>query len=192
MAQHIYIHIPFCVRKCPYCDFYSESVGRCPESFFENYYEALLSEINLSNYPINQISSGNDEAEDGRDVPTIYFGGGTPSIFPTSYLISILGRLREKFGIPTEAETTIEVNPAVTSYQQLCELKEGGFNRLSIGVQSLHDDVLKTLGRLHDSKLAIETIENAKKAGFENISADLMLGIPGQTTKMLLDDARIN
>lgn len=163
----IYVHIPFCVRKCNYCAFNS-AVGS--ENLRESYVEALISEINLR---------GN-----GENVETIYFGGGTPSILTINQLERIIGAIFKNFCV-NDAEITIEANPGTIDAIFLREIKNIGFNRLSLGVQTFNDALLKIIGRIHDSRTAIETISHAKKF-FDNISVDLMYGLPKQT----LDDVR--
>ncbi len=174
--MHIYVHIPFCARKCPYCGFYSVA----GKSQVKDYFGALKKEI------FEQPVICSAEAE--GDIETIYFGGGTPSFVDASYVCDTLSYIREMFSIG-EGEFTIEVNPNSFDEEKGRAYIEAGFNRISIGVQSLHDDVLKTLGRLHDSEEALKAIEAAKNAGFNNISCDLITGVPGQTLAGLYEDA---
>ena len=176
MGRHIYVHNPFCARKCPYCGFYSEEgAGRINE-----FYRYAKKEVGL------WASRAIEEADDGED--TVYFGGGTPS-FPDSRLVcGLLETIKASFGIRQDAEITIEINPSSLTEEKAREYFEAGFNRVSVGVQSLSDDVLKTLGRLHDSKKAEEALALLKKAGFTNISADLILGVPGQTLESVISD----
>ena len=174
--MHIYVHIPYCARKCSYCGFYSVA----GKTQVKEYFAALKKEI--LEQPV--ICS----AEAGGDPETIYFGGGTPSFVDASYVCDTLRYIREMFSI-SDGEFTIEVNPNSFDEKKGRAYIEAGFNRISIGVQSLHDDALKTLGRLHDSKEALEAIEAAKNAGFENISCDLITGVPGQALTDLYEDA---
>lgn len=177
MARHIYVHIPFCARKCDYCDFYSVA----SRDLIEDYFDALKKEIlNTKICPDNNPD----------EVDTVYFGGGTPSIPDAHFITDTLKLILDRFGISSDAEITIECNPNSVTYEKFIAYKDAGFNRVSLGIQSLHDDVLKTLGRLHDSKRAIEALGETFKAGFTNVSADLMLGIPGQTLEGLLEDGR--
>ena len=166
----IYIHIPFCERKCNYCAFNSK-VGDVSEKNF--YVDALIREINLR---------GNKSF-----VETIYFGGGTPTTLTPKQLEKIICAIRENFLIDTGAEITIEANPGTVDEDYLLGLKSLGFNRLSLGVQSFDDALLKILGRIHDSRTAIETIETATKI-FDNVSVDLMYGLPNQTLEKLRRD----
>ena len=176
--MHIYVHIPYCARKCPYCGFYS--VAGKPQ--MKEYFEALKKEI------LEQPVICSAEAED--DAETVYFGGGTPSFADASYVCDTLRYIREMFSI-SEGEFTIEVNPNSFDEAKGRAYIEAGFNRISIGVQSLHDEVLKTLGRLHDRQEALAAIEDAKNAGFNNISCDLITGVPGQTLEDLYEDAQL-
>ena len=177
MAKHIYVHVPFCARKCAYCDFYS--VAR--PDLIDSYFDALRKEIETCKI----IEDTNPD-----NIDTIYFGGGTPSVPDAEPICSTLAQIKAKFCISSSAEITIECNPASVTYMKLVAYNEAGFNRVSIGIQSLHDKTLKTLGRLHDRERAIETVKEAVSAGFKNISCDLMIGIPGQTKEEILEDAK--
>ncbi len=157
----LYVHLPFCIRKCPYCAFFSVSGA---EEQFAPYVQRLIKEARQ--YP-------------EMKVDTIYFGGGTPTVLPVALLTSLLQTLTARF--PCEGEITIEANPATISPASLRALKEAGFNRISIGVQSLVDKELKFLGRLHSADAAVRAVLEAADAGFSNISADVMFGLPGQT-----------
>ncbi|MBO5227016.1 MAG: radical SAM family heme chaperone HemW [Ruminococcus sp.] len=163
----IYIHVPFCMRKCPYCDFYS-----CENSLHKRdaYVQAVCR--NISFY-------GN-----GKAVDTIYFGGGTPSLLSPEHIEDILHTTEKAFNL-REPEITMEVNPATVTEESLKEYRCAGVNRISIGIQDLHDDALKTLGRLHTAQQAEDTVYAAKHAGFDNISCDLMIGTMGQTSDRL-------
>ena len=157
----IYIHIPFCVRKCNYCAFNSK-VSNADE--ISDYVDALISEIKSNPSALSPLHS------------SLYFGGGTPTILKINQLEKILSSLK----IAGAAEITIEANPGTVDENYLRNLREIGFNRLSLGVQSFKDELLKILGRIHDSKTSLETIQTAKKF-FENVSIDLMYGLPRQT-----------
>lgn len=185
MARHIYVHNPFCARKCPYCDFYSITDHSCIEEF----YKAAIKETELIGSVITDKTGTNPLTDaDGKD--TVYFGGGTPS-FPDSHLIAeLLGSVKKNFDISDDAEITIEVNPSSVREDKLEEYLKAGFNRISLGVQSLHDDVLKTLGRLHDSKGAVDAIKKITAAGFTNVSADLITGVPGETLEGIKQDIK--
>ncbi|MBD3878066.1 MAG: radical SAM family heme chaperone HemW [Quinella sp. 1Q5] len=166
----IYIHVPFCERKCNYCAFNSK-VSDAAER--QTYVDALIREINL-------------RADDSL-VETIYFGGGTPTTLELAELEKILCAVRKEFNVDERAELTIEANPGTVDGNYLRGLKSLGFNRLSLGVQSFDDGLLKTLGRIHDSRAAIETVEHAK-IFFGNVSVDLMYGLPNQTLNHLRRD----
>ena len=186
MARHIYVHNPFCARKCPYCDFYSITDNSCIEEF----YKAAIKETELMGSVITDKTGTNQLTDaDGKD--TVYFGGGTPSV-PDSHLIAeLLGSVKKNFNISDDAEITIEVNPSSVREDKLEEYLKAGFNRISLGVQSLHDDVLKTLGRLHDSKGAVDAIKKITAAGFTNVSADLITGVPGETLEGIKQDIKM-
>ena len=166
----LYLHIPFCEAKCRYCDFYSLSGSSEKKELYKN---ALLKEIRKWGENIF------------RPISSIYIGGGTPSALPAHFLCEILDCVKENFKICDSAEITVEVNPQSATESLFCELIKAGVNRLSIGVQSGNDDELKTLGRLHNRKTAEETFLNARKAGFKNISLDLMLALPDSNEQTL-------
>lgn len=166
MAAGIYIHIPFCIRKCHYCDFFSRAVDS-PE-VRKMYTLALLQEI---------AYYGGKYGKDYR-ADTIFFGGGTPSLMEAELIDNIIRALKKHFTIDEDAEISMECNPATLTPEKLAGYKAAGVNRLSIGVQSLQDDVLENLGRLHSADDAIKTFRMARKAGFENISLDLMFSVP--------------
>lgn len=166
MSIGIYIHIPFCERKCPYCDFYSV----CDDRLTAPYCDALLRSIT--------------ELPDGIKADTVYFGGGTPSLF-AKQLEKILEALSKKVILSGDAEITAEINPNSSSKEVFRLLRSAGVNRLSIGVQSFADDELKTLGRLHSADTAEKTFFTAREEGFRNISLDLMLAVWGQTAETL-------
>ena len=168
----VYIHIPFCEQKCLYCDFASFV---CGEDIKEMYFKALVNEIEKCKF-------------EGK-VKTIYFGGGTPSSIDEKYIKMVLDAIKKKFEIAKYAEVSIECNPNSTTLEKLMFYKKIGINRISFGVQSLQNKTLKQIGRLHNKKQALEAIKLAKVAGFKNISADLMIGLPGQTRGILLKDA---
>ena len=168
----IYIHIPFCEQKCIYCDFASFV---CSEDVKKKYVLSLIDEINSSN-------------KNGK-ASSIYFGGGTPSVLDEKDIGRILEALRNKFDVLKDAEITIECNPNSTTYEKLVYYRKIGINRISFGVQSLQNNILKKIGRLHNEEQAINAILMAQKAGFENISADLIIGLMGQTKEKLVGDA---
>ena len=185
MARHIYVHNPFCARKCPYCDFYSVTDCSCTEAF----YKTAIREVELLGSVIDE-STGTNPLTDIDNRDTVYFGGGTPSLPDSSLICDLLKAVRKAFNIASDAEITIEVNPSSVTTEKLTAYHEAGFNRISLGVQSLDDEVLKTLGRLHDSKGAIEAIDKIRDAGFTNISADLITGVPGETLEGIKRDIK--
>lgn len=162
----IYIHIPFCKKKCAYCDFVSFSNK---QNLVNEYVETLKKEINKC-----KIS------KEEYIVDTIYFGGGTPSYIDSKYIIDILDVIKNRFNISKNAEITIEVNPGTTSEEKLNDYYKSGINRLSIGLQSIDDKLLRTIGRIHSFSDFLETYNTAEKTGFTNINVDLMIGLPTQ------------
>lgn len=167
----IYIHIPFCEQKCPYCDFYSIA----DKSEFDKYTDAVINRIIKYSNKYNDV------------VSTIYFGGGTPSILGTTRLVNILKTIKKNFSVSENAEVTLEVNPSSQDNLSFVDLYCAGFNRVSIGLQSAHENELKILGRSHTAHDTEITVINAKSAGFNNISLDLMLCVPGQTKSSLTE-----
>ena len=166
----LYIHIPFCARKCNYCDFLSFPVK---EQDHEGYVEKLCREISL----------GADLAAGTREVSSIFIGGGTPSLLDPQHIVRILNTVRSSFLVRKDAEITIECNPASTLRYKFSAYKDAGINRLSLGLQSANDAELKTLGRIHIYDDFLKCFQNARMEGFSNINVDLMNAIPGQTSK---------
>ncbi len=162
----LYIHFPFCKKKCAYCAFYSKSGA---EEYMEEYAKAVIREIKT--YP-------------SCDIDTLYFGGGTPSVLPANLLTQIFEEAAKHFSLKG-TENTIEINPKTADFEKLSTLHKAGFNRVSIGVQSFLDDELSVLGRIHTGIDAQNTILDAYSAGFSNISADIMLALPNQTKEKL-------
>ena len=162
----LYLHIPFCVKKCNYCDFLSSLAG---EETRAAYVDALLEEIR-----------GFDEPED-YEVVTVFFGGGTPSILPGQAIFRIMEALREKFSFRKGAEITLEANPGTVDKEKLSFYKKAGINRLSFGLQSADAEELKKLGRIHTWEKFLESFQLAREASFSNINVDLMSALPGQT-----------
>lgn len=162
----IYVHIPFCVRKCLYCDFLSFGADT---ELVEEYFTALGNEILL-------CAVENSDYE----VRSVFFGGGTPSYVDSKHICAVLNKIKEKFGVSSDAEISIEVNPGTVTKEKLESYKDAGINRLSIGAQSMDDGELKRLGRIHDVETFLKTYEMAREVGFKNINIDLMSGIPKQ------------
>ncbi|MCP4649096.1 MAG: radical SAM family heme chaperone HemW [PVC group bacterium] len=171
----IYLHIPFCIKKCLYCDFNSVELKQRKE--IDQYIAALKEEIYFCSKDVFS-----------RTVKSIYFGGGTPSLLTEEDVNCLVAAIKEKFSLLPEAEITLEANPATICYEQLLGYKNAGINRISLGVQSFQDKYLKILGRIHTGKDALESIELLRRAGFSNISIDLMYGLPGQDLKGWTDD----
>ena len=165
----IYIHIPFCVRKCPYCGFYSHPLENAEE--LRIYKDRLIKEIN------DFCTARGDNPK--RTVDSIFIGGGTPSLMPADYIDEILSVINNSFHVTRDCEITLEANPFTMGTVPLANFP--AVNRLSIGVQSFDDGVLKTLGRVHTAREAEEAFVSARSAGFDNINLDLMFGIPSQT-----------
>ncbi len=167
----LYIHIPFCLKKCPYCDFYSIT----DPLLLPLFQDALISEMNM----IGQT---------GLTYDTLYVGGGTPSVLDDVDLMNIIDTAGQCFHILSDVEITLEVNPGTITPGQLKNYRQAGVNRISIGIQSFHPENLAFLGRIHSSKDAETAVIWAQKAGFENIGLDLIYGIPGQTDESWIED----
>jgi len=169
-AMGLYIHIPFCLRKCVYCDFNSFPVV---PGAAERYVRALFADI----------SRARDMIGGGPRPSTLYIGGGTPTILPAGELAEIVSACAGAFGLESGAEVTVECNPGTADYRSLRRLREAGVNRLSIGAQALDDTLLQGLGRIHTSDDVRACVRDARLAGFANINLDLMFGIPHQTVR---------
>ena len=173
----LYIHIPFCIKKCAYCDFLS---WKSTEEEREDYVRALEREIR---------SYG--EFAGGYRVSTVFFGGGTPSVLTGEQTERILDALHEVFLLEKEPEITLEMNPGTGEMKKLMEYRKMGINRLSIGLQSVKNENLKLLGRIHTYEEFLESCRWARKAGFDNISADLISSLPGQTLEEWKEELEI-
>lgn len=165
----IYVHIPFCKQKCKYCDFVS----------FENQFEWQEDYINSVLQEIENCD------KKGFQVNTIYFGGGTPSSISEEWIVKISNKIKEKFDVAENVEATIEVNPGTVNETKLIAYRKAGFNRISIGLQSSQEKILKAIGRIHTYEEFENCFKMAKKAGFANINVDLMLALPNQTRQDL-------
>ena len=172
----IYMHIPFCKRKCAYCDFISFSDKT---ELIEKYVLALEKEIDKCN--INK---------DNYKIKTIYFGGGTPSFIESKYIVEILENAKRKFNISKTAEITIEINPGTITEEKLKDYYEAGINRISFGLQSTNSELLELVGRIHNYSSFIEGYKLARKVGFKNINVDLMIGLPVQTLEDVQTDLK--
>ena len=164
----IYIHVPFCRSKCEYCDFYS--VTSKDSRLMDDYLRAVCTHIREAGM-----------LAPGYLVDTVYFGGGTPSFFGAEGMIAILTAIRKNFRVASSAEITFEANPDSVSDRLLKRLRSEGFNRVSLGIQCDDDNILKKIGRPHNYAQAVSAVQRIRKAGFRNLSVDLMYGLPGQT-----------
>lgn len=172
----LYIHIPFCKQKCNYCDFCS----------YENKEQLIPEYMKWLQTEIREVGKANEQdAKEGKDllfiVKTIYIGGGTPSFVDSIYILEILKAIRESYNVDEKAEITIEVNPGTVTLKKLQDYFNCGINRLSIGLQSTYDTLLKQIGRIHTYQEFLDTYHLAREIGFQNINVDLMLGLPNQT-----------
>ena len=172
----LYIHIPYCISKCPYCDFNSHVVAEIPEA---KYVDALLRELEYY---------GEKQAWRGRTVQSIFFGGGTPSTFNPASIGKLLAWLTATFPINADCEITMEANPGTVDAANFAGYRDAGVNRISVGVQSFQPRLLKFLGRIHDADEAKKALNVVKQAGFENFSFDLIYANPGQTLAELAND----
>lgn len=182
MSKGLYIHIPFCVKKCNYCDFLS---APATDEIIEAYVKELIEEIKYKSFAFENIYD-----EDSNDVDTIFIGGGTPSILSGKSIKEIMKAVDKNFYIMPGAEITMEVNPGTLSLgneesveERLAAWKDAGINRISMGLQSANDEELKELGRIHDYNTFKENFENLRAAGFNNINVDLMSALPYQTVE---------
>ncbi len=168
----IYVHIPFCVRKCSYCDFYSVTAS---ETATNEFCALVVEEMDLfrQEFP--------EDAAAAAD--TVYFGGGTPTVLATEALCGLLAAIRDRFPVEPGAEITAEANPGTVTPEEFRALKEGGFTRISIGVQTFTPSTLRTLGRIHGVEDVRKTFRYGRSAGFDDLGMDLIFGIPGQETK---------
>ncbi|MCW8844761.1 MAG: radical SAM family heme chaperone HemW [Gammaproteobacteria bacterium] len=171
----LYVHLPWCIRKCPYCDFNSRALkGDLPA---QAYTQSLIVDLR---HTLAEL--------DGRPVETVFFGGGTPSLFPATQIARLLKVLREEYPLSPAAEITLEANPGTREGIDFAALLEAGVNRLSVGAQTFDPDMLTRLGRIHSVDDIPLTVERAREAGFDNINLDIMHGLPGQQLSMALED----
>lgn len=184
----LYVHYAFCERKCPYCDFVSIVGSEPAES--ERYFALLQSELDLWLEKHSELT--------GRELSSIYFGGGTPSLASAKTIGRFIGHVRNRFALVDPCEITLEANPHSSNSSAFQQFRAAGINRLSLGIQSLHPADLKALERIHTADQARQALTAARDAGFDNLSADLIFGIPGQTRQRFRDnlqalaDMRIN
>ncbi|WP_419812520.1 radical SAM family heme chaperone HemW [Bacterioplanoides sp.] len=173
----LYIHVPWCIRKCPYCDFNSHKAdGLLPE---QEYIQALLADLE-QDLPWVQ----------GREIQSIFIGGGTPSLFSVAAYQTLFTELQKRLRFAPDIEITLEANPGTFEAEKFAGYRQLGINRLSIGIQSFQPHQLEKLGRVHDREQALNAIGLARESGFDNFNLDLMHGLPGQTVEQALDDLR--
>lgn len=170
----LYLHIPFCRRKCTYCDFFSIPAT---ESLLGTYPELLIRHLVWAS-----------EHDWSGPFDSVYFGGGTPSLLSPWAIAEILRTIEQQFGLTHDAEITLEANPGTVSQQSLSSFRSVGLNRLSLGLQTCNDEQLTKLGRLHNRQEGVDAVNWARKAGFDNLSLDLMFALPGQTDSELEED----
>jgi oxygen-independent coproporphyrinogen-3 oxidase len=173
--HNIYIHVPFCIAKCRYCAFFSHA---CASPDWDKYVSDIVQEIKMFGNKLGKIS-----------VPTIFFGGGTPSLMPTKVFDAIIDEIRKNFDVDDDAEITVEANPKTIDDTKIAEFAEIGMNRISIGVQSFDDAKLKFLGRIHSAADAYKTLESAMKRGLR-VSADFIYGLPNETVQEVIQTCR--
>lgn len=173
----LYVHLPWCVRKCPYCDFNSHGVGRGAELPEAEYLAALLDDLD-ADLPLVA----------GRPLVSIFFGGGTPSLMSAEFYSRLLDELAQRLPLAGNIEITLEANPGTVERGRFLGYRRAGINRLSLGVQSFQGDQLRVLGRIHSGDDAEAAVEEARAAGFDNLNLDLMHGLPGQTPELALSD----
>ena len=171
----LYVHIPWCVRKCPYCDFNSHEAGCSVDE--SAYITALLADLDQE---LDNIAH--------REIQSIFFGGGTPSLFSAKAIADIIDGVVNRFPLAADTEITLEANPGTVEHGKFADYRAAGINRLSLGIQSFDDDKLNRLSRIHNRNQAIKAIESAQGAGFDNINLDLMFGLPGQKVSEAVAD----
>ena len=177
----LYVHLPWCVRKCPYCDFNSHTAGRRVDNRADKrrYIDALLADL-----------AAESAHAAGRVVETVFFGGGTPSFFSAAEIGEIVAEIGRVLRLAENAEITMEANPGTVEHDRLRAYRDAGINRLSLGAQSFNDGSLARLGRIHGASEILSAWRDAERAGFDSINLDLMFALPGQTLEMALEDVR--
>lgn len=173
----LYVHLPWCVKKCPYCDFNSHTAGSAAPK--RRYLDALLHDL-----------LAEAERAGQRDISSVFLGGGTPSLFTPQEIAEVIDAIRASYRLPRDVEITMEANPGTVECESPAAYREAGINRLSIGAQSFDDTMLSRLGRIHSSDDIRRTVSDAKAGGLNNFNIDVMHGLPGQTLDMALHDVR--
>ncbi len=174
----VYVHFPYCLSKCPYCDFASTAAKRIPD---ERYTQAVLTELSA------RVAAFGLQ---GREVTSIFIGGGTPSLWEPKSVARVLSAIATQLHVAARCEVTLEANPGAADAERFSDYRAAGVNRLSMGVQSFAAQTLTTLGRGHDAETAVRAYESARRAGFENVSMDFIYGVHGQTEAQVEADAR--
>ena len=174
----VYVHFPYCLSKCPYCDFASTAARQIPD---ERYTGAILSEL-TQRLEVHQLA--------GREVTSIFIGGGTPSLWAPRSVASVLEAINSRLSVANGCEVTLEANPGASDAERFSDYRAAGINRLSMGVQSFEASTLATLGRAHDGATAQRAFAAARRAGFDNVSMDFIYGVHGQTEAQVESDAR--
>lgn len=177
-AAGLYIHIPWCVKKCPYCDFNSHELKGAAQE--KAYLSALFRDLEFELEKASTIQ-----------IETVFVGGGTPSLFSPESIAELLNGVRKRVTCGPDLEVTMEANPGTVESGRFKAFRQAGVNRLSMGVQSFDDTMLKRLGRIHSGEEAITAIETAQRAGFDNLNLDFMFGLPGQDNEKALKDLRL-
>ena len=174
----LYVHIPWCIKKCPYCDFNSHTTqdGIPEKAYIERLIQDLDQDLHLAKE---------------RPLKSIFIGGGTPSLLSASAFETLLTAIKNRLKLASDIEITLEANPGTYEHGRFQDFRQAGINRLSLGVQSFHDQQLQALGRVHGSDEAFHATEMAQKAGFDRLNIDLMHGLPGQTRQQALEDLTI-
>ncbi|HYR54717.1 MAG TPA: coproporphyrinogen-III oxidase family protein, partial [Myxococcaceae bacterium] len=175
----VYVHFPYCLSKCPYCDFASVVSREIPQ---QSYARAIVAEMDLRLTEIPSLVA--------RRVDSIFFGGGTPSLWEPGCIGQVLEAIRRRFDCDLGAEITLEANPGAVDASRFNGFREAGVNRLSIGVQSFQSSTLRALGREHDGEAAAKAFQIARAAGFGNVSMDFIYGVHGQTLEQVFSDVR--
>jgi oxygen-independent coproporphyrinogen-3 oxidase len=180
----LYVHYPWCLQKCPYCDFNSHAQGRVADSI---YVQALLADLEAQSYDRRH---GQGPGGPGRPINSIFIGGGTPSLLSGQALAQLLQGIGRLLPLSPQLEISLEANPGAVDAEHFTAYRAAGVNRLSIGVQSFDDACLRRIGRVHDAAQAVRAVELARAAGFDNLNIDLMFGLPGQSQAQALADLR--
>ncbi|MBU0579872.1 MAG: radical SAM family heme chaperone HemW [Candidatus Omnitrophica bacterium] len=178
--KSLYIHFPFCLKKCDYCDFYSKEIHSLSKDVYQQYLDALKNDLLQWQENFSEFN-----------IKTVYLGGGTPSLFPKELLFELFELFKQKNEKFNPEEVTLEANPASVTQQKLIQYKKLGINRISLGVQSFQDNELKALGRVHNAQEAIDTYNLIRATGFSNVNIDLMFNIPKQTALSLRNSLEV-